>query len=547
MAICETLVILPRSEVIVTAEFVEGEASDGAGVLEATARFQEHNNLLVARALVHTNQPKVPLRLLNPSDSAQTVFKRSIAAVCEPVESVDQGRSGPARVNCVTHSGKEDNFTGAGGLPLHLVDLYERSIGQLNSEHQEDLKSLLIEFSGVFSAGPGDIGRTNLVTHQINTGDARPIRQQARRLPLHKKLEAEKEITNMLERDIIEASCSPWASPIVLAKKTDGSTRFCLDYRKLNAVTIKDSYPLPRIDDTLDALVGSQWFSTLDLSSGYWQVEVSEDDKPKTAFTTGTGGLYQFKVMPFGLCNAPATFERLMEQVLSGLSWEILLIYLDDVIVYAKTWEEELERLRRVFSRLREAKLKLNPKKCHLFKSRVNYLGHVVSREGVSTDPDKIAAIKDWPVPSNTKDLRSFLGLCSYYRRYVKGFADVAKPLYRLQEKETDYVWTEACDRSFQLLKGHLTASPILAFPNADESFILDTDASNTGVGAVLSQQTDGCERVVAYYSRTLTKTERNYCVTRRELLAVILAIRNFRHYLLGKSFRVRTDHGALQ
>ena len=547
VAICETVVIPPRSEVIVAAEFVEGEATDGAGVLEATTHFQKRNNLLVARALVHTNQHNVPLRLLNPSDSAQTVFKRSIAAVCEPVESVDQGESDPARVNCVRPPGKEDNLTGAGNLPLHLVDLYERSVGQLNSEQQEAVKSLLIEFSDVFSAGPGDIGRTSLVTHQISTGDARPIRQQARRLPLHKKLEAEKEINNMLERDIIEPSCSPWALPIVLARKADGSTRFCIDYRKLNAVTIKDPYPLPRIDDTLDALVGSQWFSTLDLSSRYWQVEVSEEDKPKTAFSTGTGGLCQFKVMPFGLCNAPATFERLMEQVLSGLPWEILLIYLDDVIVYAKTWEEELERLRRVFTRLSEAKLKLNPKKCHLFKSRVKYLGHVVSQEGVSTDPDKIAAIKDWPVPSNTKDLRSFLGLCSYYRRYVKGFAEVAKPLYRLQERETDYVWTGECDRSFQLLKGHLTASPILAFPNADESFILDTDASNTGVGAVLSQQTDGCERVVAYYSRTLTKAERNYCVTRRELLAVILAIRNFRHYLLGKSFRVRTDHGALQ
>ena len=163
----------------------------------------------------------------------------------------------------------------------------------------------------MFSASPGDIGCTGIVTHKINTGDARPIRQQARRLPLHKKQEAQKEIASMLEKGVIEPSCGPWASPIVLVKKADGSTRFCLDYRKLNAVTIKDSYPLPRIDDTLDALVGSRWFSTLDLSSGYWQVEVCEEDRPKTAFTTGAGGLYQFKVMPFGLCNAPATFERL--------------------------------------------------------------------------------------------------------------------------------------------------------------------------------------------------------------------------------------------
>ena len=544
IALCETVVLPPRSESIVTAHFVDGEATEELGVIEATGQFQERHNLMMARSLVHLNWNQVPLRLLNPTDSTKTVYKDSIAATCEPAQCIDEdNRLG---VNCVKPQAV-DSEASLETIPDHLTDVYTRSCKELDEKQQRDVSSLLKEFSDVFSSSPEDIGRTNIVTHRINTGDSLPIKQQARRLPLHKRQEAQKEVTKMLDRGIIEPSCSPWASPIVLVKKPDGSTRFCLDYRKLNAVTVKDSYPLPRIDDTLDALVGSRWFSTLDLSSGYWQVEVAEEDRPKTAFTTGAGGLYQFKVMPFGLCNAPATFERLMEQILLGLPWEILLIYLDDVIVYAKTFEEMLARLRTVLSRLRDAQLKLSPKKCSLFQSEVKYLGHVISHEGVSTDPLKIAAISDWPVPTNIRDLRSFLGLCSYYRRFVRGFAELAKPLYKLQEKGASYVWSEDCERSFARLKKCLTATPILAFPSVDNEFILDTDASNSGVGAVLSQVSSGEEKVVAYYSRTLSKSERNYCVTRRELLAAILAIRNFHHYLLGRRFRIRTDHGALQ
>ena len=287
-----------------------------------------------------------------------------------------------------------------------------------------------------------------------------------------------------------------------------------MDYRKLNSATVKDSYPLPRIDDSIDALSGSCWFSTLDLASGYWQVEVEERDRPKTAFTTGSG-LYQFTVMPFGLCNAPATFERLMERVLSGLPWEVCLLYLDDIIVHAKTFKAELERLRWVFARLREAGLKLSPKKCHLFKKRVVFLGHVVSEEGVSTDPEKIKAVCEWPTPTSASTLRSFLGLCSYYRRFVRGFANIAAPLHRLTEKDKAFVWTHECDVAFHRLKQVMSQAPVLAYPTSEGAFVLDTDASNTGIGAVLSQKQGGEERVIAYFSRSLTKSERQYCVTR--------------------------------
>ncbi|KAG8176335.1 hypothetical protein JTE90_021972 [Oedothorax gibbosus] len=318
----------------------------------------------------------------------------------------------------------------------------------------------------------------------------------------------------MQTNDIIEPSSSPWASPIVLVRKKDDTTRFCVDYRRLNDVTKKDSYPLPRIDETLDTLVGNHWFTTLDLKSGYWQVEIHPDDKEKTAFTAGQG-LWQFKVMPFGLCNAPATFERLMETVLRGLSYEACLVYLDDIVIVGKEFNDHLINIRKVLTKLRYAGLKLSLSKCHFFRREVKYLGHIVSSAGVQTDPDKTEAVKNWPRPKDVHELRSFLGLSTYYRRFVKGFSMIARPLHRLTEKQQKFTWTPECDEAFDHLKSVLTSAPILAYPEPDSMFILDTDASKEGIGAVLSQEVDGKE-VIAYFSKSLSKPERNYCVTRK-------------------------------
>ncbi|GFT76153.1 retrovirus-related Pol polyprotein from transposon 17.6 [Trichonephila clavipes] len=253
---------------------------------------------------------------------------------------------------------------------------------------------LFQEFEDVFSRNSSDIGHTTVTQHRIDTADHPPIKQHPRRLPFAKQEEVGTLLREMQENDIIEPSLSPWASPIVLVRKKDGSTRFCVDYRKLNDVTKKDSYPLPRIDDTLDTLSGHKWFSTLDLKSGYWQVEIHPEDREKTAFTSGQG-LWQFKVMPFGLCNAPATFQRLMETVLKGLTFEACLIYLDDVIIGGRTFEEHLQNIRKVLSKLSDANLKLNPSKCKFFQKEVNYLGHIISAEGVRTDPEKVSAVKN--------------------------------------------------------------------------------------------------------------------------------------------------------
>ena len=342
---------------------------------------------------------------------------------------------------------------------------------------------------------------------------------------------------------VIAPSKSPWALPIILVQKKDGSTGFCVDYQKINEVTRKDAYPIPRIDETLDTLAGATLFSTLDLRSGYWQVEMDPKDREKTAFYTPEG-LFEFNVMPFGLCNAPATFQQVMDSLLAGLHWRSCLVYIDDIVVIGKSFDEHQYNLQQVLECLRQAGLKLQPHKYKFLQAQVTYLGHVVSAQGVSPDPEKTSQIKSWPI---AQEVQQFLGLVNYYRRFIKDFTTMAKPLHRLTEKGVAFSWTPECENSFNSLKTQLTSAPILMLLNWSRPFILDTDASDTGIGAVLSQlQEDGSECVVAYASRVLSKQERNYCVTRRELLAVVAFLQHFRQYLFGTPFTIRTDQSAL-
>ncbi|GBN40028.1 Retrovirus-related Pol polyprotein from transposon 297 [Araneus ventricosus] len=451
----------------------------------------------------------IPVRVLNLDHKPKTIDKGAVIATCEPVVDI------VARPQEFSES-------------LRLPSIVENLEG-LNEEQRTAVKELLQEFQNLFSTSDSDVGRCNMTQHRINTDNLPPIKQYPRRLPLAKKEEAERLVKEMVDNGIIEESSGPWASPIVLVKKKDGSTRFCVDYRKSNEITIKDSYPLPRIDDTMDALDGSQWFLTLDLKSGYWQVEIQPEDKDKTAFTTGQG-LSQFKVMPFGLCNAPATFERLMETVLSGLTSEACLVCLDDIIIVGRTFQEHLNNIRKVFQRLQKANLKLSPKKCRFFRKEVSYLGHIISADGVKADPEKTKAVVDWPRPETVHDLRSFLGLCTNYRRFVRNFSAIARPLHKLTEDRSNFNWTEECEKSFNSLKQALITSPVLTYPRTDKEFILDTDASNKGIGAVLFQKIGNEECVIAYFSKSLGKPERNYCVTRKELLAIVKSIEHFHH-----------------
>ena len=400
------------------------------------------------------------------------------------------------------------------------------------------------QFRSVFAAKGTILGKTHVVEHSINTGDAQPIKQPPRRLPLASRDHVNKLVQEMLDEGVIEPSKSPWASPVVLVPKKDGTTRFCIDYRKLNKVTKKDSYALPTVQALLDALEGSSWFCTLDLKSGYWQIKMKEEDKEKTAFAVDRQGLWQFKVMPFGLSNAPATFQRLMEAVIPA---DLALVYLDDVIIHGPDIQTVLSKLSQVLERFKKANLQVNAKKCSFFTQKVQYLGHIISADGIQTDPKKTDAVKNWPVPKSKRDLRSFLGFCSYYRRFVPDFAKTARPLHALTEDRAVFHWDKFCDDSFQKLKALMMSAPILAFPDLQKPFVLDCDASGHAVGAVLSQVNEGVEKVVAYYSQALTQQERNYCATRRELLAAVKSIQHFHYYLYGQQFTLRTDHSALK
>lgn len=428
-------------------------------------------------------------------------------------------------------------------------------------EQQARLGALLRQFVDVFAVRDEDLGYTDRVKHEIPLMDDKPISQPYRRIPPTQFEEVREHISGLLRKGVIHESSSSYASPVVLVRKADKSLRLCVDYRRLNSKTKRDAFPLPRIDESLDALGGAQMFSTIDLASGYHQVAVDEKDRPKTAFITPFG-LYEFRRMPFGLCNAPATFQRLMQAVMSDLVFQIVLIYLDDLLVYSSTFDEHLARLETVFKRLRETGLKVKVEKCYFLQPEVRFLGHQVSAQGVSTDPDKINAVQEWPTPSTLKELRSFLGFCSYYRRFIQGFSQIAGPLHDVVNvclRETKpgkasevfkSVWTSPCSVAFDQLKKQLTSAPTLGYADFSLPFVIETDASSLGLGAILYQYQQGRRTVIAFASRRLRgaeKNDQNYSSMKLELLALKWAVtEKFRSYLLGSKFTILTDNNPL-
>ncbi|KAL8569843.1 hypothetical protein ACOMHN_038536 [Nucella lapillus] len=431
-------------------------------------------------------------------------------------------------------------------------------------EERQKLEQLVRKNADLFLQDDQDLGYTESVEHHINLVDDRPVASTFRRIPPTQLQEVKGHIQELLDKNIIQKSKSPYASPVVIVRKKNNEIRLCVDYRALNAKTIPDAYPLPRIDDSLDALGGAKLFSTLDLASGYYQVAMKREDQEKTAFVTPFG-LYEYLRMPLGLSTAPATFQRLMQTTMNDLAFQILLVYLDDLLVYSRTFEEHLERLQVVFDRLREVGLKLNPKKCHLARTSVEYLGYTVSGEGIATSAEKIAAVKDWPKPTTLREVRSFIGFATYYRRFVAKFAHMAKPLHELvtkahkdgsgskqKSKRLDITrhWDAACEKAFEDLKSALTTAPVLGYADFKKPFVLETDASIEGLGAVLSQECDGKKHVVAFASRSLRPTERNmnnYSSMKLEMLALKWAMcEQFRYYLLGAVTTVYTDNNPL-
>ena len=424
--------------------------------------------------------------------------------------------------------------------------------GTLDQKQEHQVVDLITEYDDVFVSPDNEVGFTNQVQHKIDTGDALPSKARPRSKSFLEKEHITNEIAKLLKDKKITPSKSPWGAPVVLVRKKDGTLRFCIDFRKLNEVTKKDAYPLPRIEECLDCLNGSKYFCTMDLASGFWQVAMCPKDREKTAFTTHSG-LFEWLVMPFGLCNAPATFERLMETVLVGLVWDTCLVYMDDIITFGPSFKVTLDRLRVIFSRLRGANLKLKPKKCQMFRTQVEYLGHEVSAEGIRPSPNKVRSLHSWAMPETLTEIRSFLGFCSYYRRFISQFSAIAAPLIALTRKGVNIdTSTPDCQKAFNTLRKVLLEIPMLHYVDPSADFILDTDASDYAIGGCLSQiQTDEngnkVEVPLAFASKTLSGSRLNYCTTKRELYAVVYFMRYWRNYTALSRVTVRTDHHSLK
>ncbi|XP_058494566.1 uncharacterized protein LOC131465683 [Solea solea] len=439
----------------------------------------------------------------------------------------------------------------------------------VSEEWKQRLRQKLSARSQVFSLHEWDVGLAKSVEHTIRMSDARPFRERSRRLAPADLEDVRKHLQELLRAGIIKESRSPYASPIVIVRKKSGAVRMCIDYRLLNSRTIPDQYTTPCIDDVLDSMTGSKWFSVLDLRSGYYQIAMAEEDKEKTAFICPLG-FFQFERMPQGITGAPATFQRLMEKAVGDMNLLEVLVYLDDLIVFGRTLEEHEVRLLKVLDRLAEVGLKISFDKCQFCLPKVKYLGHIVSANGVSPDPSKIEAVTTWPQPINLKALQSFLGFCGYYRRFIANYAAIVRPLSELTKgyaptqrgKKTEkdntksYLkesepfgerWDQSCTEAFHEIIFCLTHAPVLACADPNKPYILHVDASLKGLGAVLYQEHSEGLRPVAFASRKLKASERNYPVHQLEFLALKWAVVDkFHDYLYGVRFTVRTDNNPL-
>ncbi|XP_040195270.1 LOW QUALITY PROTEIN: uncharacterized protein LOC120928229 [Rana temporaria] len=451
--------------------------------------------------------------------------------------------------------------------PTKLIDGVDREIpaerfypkdAPVSPEWKKRIQSQLLKWQDLFSKDEFDVGCARSTQHRVRLQDDKPFRERSRRVPLGDLDDLREQLAELKRTRIIQESRSPYASPIVVVRKKNGSIRLCIDYRTLNQRTIPDQYTTPRIEDALQCLSGAKWFSVLDLRSGYHQIPMHPEDKEKTAFICPLG-FFEFNRMPQGLTGAPATFQRLMEKTVGDIHLIEVLVYLDDLIVFGRTLEEHEQRLEKVLKRLHEEGLKLSLEKCQFCLPSVTYLGHVVSAEGISTDPKKLEAVASWPRPRNITELRSFLGFCSYYRRFVEGFAKIAQPLntlLRMEGAEDESMkpresiqeeWTDQCEKAFLQLKGSLTQAPVLAYADPAKPYELHVDASREGLGGVLYQEYDGLLRPVAYVSRGLTPSEKNYPTHKLEFLALKwTVVDKLKDYLYGANFVVRTDNNPL-
>lgn len=544
--------IPPHSQSIISAQCTRQLPMHITGVARG-GRIVTSLGLMVANTVSMVLEDSyVNVLVMNVTDEAITLRPRTKLGnftIIDPNYIEDFGYiDGTCSVNSVDVSNSHDSNDGH-----HVNEILTKvniDSDQLSLKQQSDLNDLLSEFVDVFQVEGGPRGYYDGVKHEILT-DHPPIRSRPYRQTPPVQAEVRRHVEQMLDQGIIRESTSPWSFPVCMIPKPGTNTyRFCIDYRMLNKVCARCNFSVPNINDTLDQLGAAKprYFSTLDLAAGYWQIGLDENSKAKSAFIT-QDGLFEFNVLPFGLHNAPATFQRAMQEVFRGLHWQFVLIYLDDIIVFSNTFDEHLIHLRDVLNRLRTVGLKLQAKKCTFGSKQVKYLGHIVSADGIATDHDKVQIIRDYKIPAKVSEVRSFLGLVGYYRKFIKDFSKIAEPLTNLTRKDVPFVWTEDCKQAFELLKQKLLEPPILAYPQFDGTpFILQTDASLKGLGFVLAQVQGGKEKVISYGGRALSKAEKNYSITELEALAVVEGIKKYRPYLQHSvKFKIVTDHCALK
>lgn len=515
--------------------------SSGSGLwfIQASGGAREDHEWYTPNCVVSANDGEILVPVMNLGKNAlrsrKTKFKWTVNEVDrDSVWPVDEQEIEPPEE--LVPPGTEVEETGWQEVPLG---------DHLTTEEKGRLEVVLTKHARCFSSTRG---HTTLLEHRIDTGDAAPVHSAPHRVSAAEKRIIREQVEGMLNDGVIEPSVSPWSSPVVLVKKKDGSVRFCVDYRRLNAISRHDVYPLPLLEDVVGHLAGAEWFSSLDLASSYHQVSVAKDDRSKTAFIT-PDGLYQFRRVPFGLHGAAPLFQRLMDRVLTGLKWTHCLVYMDDVLIFGRDFDEHLHRLDRVLNALENAGLTLNRRKCLIAVKEVRFLGYVVNAEGIRPNPDKLEAIQQFPRPENATQLRGFVGLASFYRKFVPGFAGIAAPLHSLLKKGADVRldWTDRQEEAFEELKRLLTIAPVLAHDDGVSPLELHVDASGHGLGAVLLIWWQEAWHPVIYVSRALTSAESSYHANEKEALGLVWALSKLRCFLYGRRFVAKTDSNVLK
>ena len=428
-----------------------------------------------------------------------------------------------------------------------IMEVLTQTQSSMDPNFHAKIARLLRTSSEVFSKSEWNVGRCELVKHRIDLyPSSKPIKLPNRRMPMHFEADLRQNIDKFLEHKPITPCHSPYSSPAMLDPMENVKLRLVIDYRQLNKQTFKSCWPLRSVEENFDRLEASCYFSTIDMSWGFYELLLEESSQYLTDFSTPLGS-FKWLLMPMGLTGSLSVFQSLMERVLVGLTWKSTIPYLDDSIIFSCTADEHIARLREVLQRFKDTNLKINPLKYEFFRQHRIFLGHVVSRDGIQADPAKTSAVRQYRIPTSVTEVKSFLGLCSYYRRYVRKFASIARPLHHLTEKTREFHLTPEAQQNFKQLKDCLTSSPILAFPSMKEPFILYTDASQFANGTILSQVQHGLERIICYASKALNKAQSCYSTTKREFLAVVNYTKHFKHYFLGRRFKIMADHGALQ